>query len=285
MMRIPRCSLTKTLTRLLVTQTLSVCALANANAGDLADPKDSKQVVQPKPTVSEARFYARLGIGGDVDLNATKFLSNGGGTLLGDPVRFDARYFPKIHDETHRAELEAGYWITPAVAIFGRFDYTHAYTSREPIGYVQNLSGQFGAANVLPVSVDLSDYESYAGSIGVKVKLPVKLPVQPYISTSVGAKYVEPTFADFTVGNGVNLTPLGRVNLYDSSWTFTADLRIGFDFEVARNFSLGIEGGLAYDAKLDRSSRGGSILNGTTGINDGGNRLYVPLTAHARFRF
>lgn len=284
MMTTPHRPFANAIARLFVTQTLSLCVLSTAYAGETDNSQDTKDVVPSKPTVSEQRFYARLGIGGDVDLYATKFLSNGGGTLLGDPARFDARYFPKVHDETHRAELEAGYWITPAVAIFGRFDYTHAYTSREPIGYVENLSGQFGAPAVLPVSVDLSDYEAYAGSIGVKLKLPTKLPVKPYLSTSIGAKYIEPTYADFNVGSGANLTSLGRVHLYDTSWAFTTDVRLGFDYQVSRNFALGLEAGIAYDAKLDRGS-GDTSLDGTTGINDGGNRLYIPLTAHARFQF
>ena len=280
---------------------LGAIALTGAQAGtDTVDSKETKDknVIQPPPP-KPPRFYLTLSGGAEIDYNATRFLSDGGGHLLGDPAKIDNRYFGHLHDgETQLGELTAGYNINQMVSVFGRFDYNHAYRTRENIGSVKDTGALFGTdtAAVLPVSVDLNDYNSYGGKAGVKISLP-PIPgqkwtefVKPYTTFAAGGTYVDHTSASGAVNAG---TPeayyLSGIPIYRSSWVFSTDGRLGLEYDITKNVALNLEGGIGYDSKPQRAHSYGKHPStealGLTGVSQGGDRLYSPVTAGVKVSF
>jgi opacity protein-like surface antigen len=286
------------------TALLGALALTAAQAGtDTVDSKSAKDknVIQPPPPKTP-RFYLTLSGGADIDYNATRFLSDGGGHLLGEPAHIDNRYFPHLHDgQTQVGELTAGYIINPMVSVFGRFDYNHSFKTREEIGRVQDTAALFGAdtkANI-PISADLSDYNSYGGKAGVKLSLPPMSGVdmkwttylKPYVTFAAGGTYVEHTNANLAIDAGTPAADyLGDYRLYRSSWVFSTDGRLGIEYDITNNIALNLEGGLGYDSKLERAGHSAgkhasTEQLGLTGVSEGGDRLYSPVMTGIKFSF
>jgi hypothetical protein len=285
------------------TTLLGVLAFAAAQAGPetTVDDKSTKDknVIQPPPP-KPPRFYLTISGGADIDYNATKFLSDGGGHLLGEPAHVDNRYFPHMYDgQTQLGELTAGYNINQIVSVFGRFDYNHAFKTREEIGRVQDTAGLFGtntSANI-PLSADLSNYNSYGGKAGVKLSVP-QIPgqtwtsfIKPYVTFAAGGTYVDAINANLALDAGTGAADyLGDYRLYRSSWVFSTDGRLGLEYDITKCIAVNVEGGLGYDSKLQRakfsSGRHSTTENlGLTGVSEGGDRLYSPLTAGVKFSF
>jgi hypothetical protein len=272
-------------------------AFAGTDTVDAKSSKDKNPVLTAPPKTP--RFYLTLSGGAEVDYNATKFTSNGGGHLLGEPAHVDSRYFPHLHDgETQLGELTAGYIINPVVSVFGRFDYNHSFKTREEVGSVRDVYGLFGAntsANI-PLSADLNNYHSYGGKAGVKLSLP-PLPnmawttyLKPYVTFAAGGTYVGATDANLALDAGTPVADyLGDYRLYRSSWVFSTDGRLGLEYDITKNVAINLEGGLGYDTKLQRAHNSGKRASteslGLTGISEGGDRLYSPLTAGVKFSF
>jgi opacity protein-like surface antigen len=271
--------------------------LAGTDTVDSKSSKDKNPILAPPP--KPPRFYLTLSGGAEVDYNATKFTSDGGGHLLGEPAHVDSRYFPHLHDgETQLGELTAGYNINPVVSVFGRFDYNHSFKTREEIGSVHDVYGFFGAnssANI-PLSADLNNYHSYGGKAGVKLSLPA-IPnmawttfLKPYVTFAAGGTYVGRTDANLALDAGTPAADyLGNYGLYRSSWVFSTDGRLGVEYDITKNVAVNLEGGLGYDSKLERAHNNGKHASteslGLTGISEGGDRLYSPLTAGVKFSF
>ena len=82
----------------------------------------------------------------------------------------------------------------------------------------------------------------------------------------------------FTAGNFLD----ERVGLYDGSWVFTSQATFGYDYALTRNFSVILESGYGYDTKPQRSD---SRLQGVTGVNNGGDRLYSTVSLGGKVKF
>ena len=46
----------------------------------------------------------------------------------------------------------------------------------------------------------------------------------------------------------------GRLQLYDSSWVFTAEAQLGYDLQLTRNISVILENGYGYDTAPERGN-------------------------------
>ena len=268
----------------------SVCLAAAAQAGEDYS-KSSKEVIQ-KP-VTEPRFYLSLSAGGEFDIHATKFISNGGGDLgvpgvTSLPTKVQSRDFTAMHDPgVINGVLEAGYKFNDLLTVFAGFTYSHADGDSHGVGRVTDPFGAFGpAGGIYELNAKVSQYEAYTGRAGIKLTLPRTLldiihaprAITPYLSASAGGKYIEEQHARFTAGNFID----ERVGLYDGSWVFTSQVTFGYDYALTRNFSVILESGYGYDTKPERSD---SRLPGVTGVNDGGDRLYSTVSLGAKVRF
>jgi hypothetical protein len=86
------------------------------------------------------------------------------------------------------------------------------------------------------------------------------------------------------VGAEPNDIALNNVRFYDDSTAFTVGLDVGVSFELAPGFSVGLDTGLRYQSGLKDDDRDIGAL-GLASINNEGDRLSVPLTLRAAFRF
>ena len=67
---------------------------------------------------------------------------------------------------------------------------------------------------------------------------------------------------------------IGKARFYDDSTVFSAGFGVGFRYELSPTVALGLETGVSYQDKLDDENLGGG---GPDGLNDGGDRLQIPL--------
>ena len=262
--------------------------------------KDSKAAIQP-PAPRPPRFYVSLAGGAEFDEHATKFISNGEGTLgavrLGGadlPVKIQSKDFHNTHEVTASARAEAGYQITDWLSVFAGFTYDHAQgDSAVRLGQVRDPLGLAGdPAGVRDLYANLGNYEAYAGRGGFTLALPrtvldlIHAPkaIKPYLKYSAGGKYVEPTRVEFF---SPGLIQTGPLRLYNDSWVFTTDIQLGYEVAIARSATVFFESGYGYDTKLDRNDSGyrSPAAAGLTGVNKGSDRLYSTVSLGAKLRF
>lgn len=261
--------------------------------------KDKNPVIQ-RPE-RKPRFYLTLGGGAEFDIHATKFISNGEGTLsssrLGGaalPVKIQSKDFHNTHEYPVTARAEIGYQVTDWFSVFGGFTYEHSHGDKAVrFGQVRDPGGLVGDPGaVRDLYANLEDYQTYTGRGGFTLAMPRTLldfihapkAIKPFLSYSAGGKYVDPTRAQFF---SPGLLDTGNIKLYNASWVFTTDVQLGYEVDFTRNFGVFFQSGYGYDTKLERNSSGtnSAAAAGLTGVNKGGDRLYstVSLSAKARF--
>ena len=304
--------------RSLKTGSLLLAALAASAlptfAGDTvsASAKDKNPVIE-KPT-TEPRFYMELLAGGEFDIHATKFVSDGiaafptnfpvgiplaPGQRLGAllPAQIQSRDFQSTHDlATVNGRLELGYKILPYLSVFTGFTYSHSGgDSNRPLGVVIDQYGLMGpATGRYDLFAGIGQYQAFAGMAGIKLNTPrtildllhIPKAIKPYASLSAGGKYVDDQNIRFFNGaeNGVPkgaLVDTGRLHLYDASFVFTAEAQLGYELQLTRNLSINLEDGYGYDTKPERSS----LPNYLSGVNKGGDRLYSTVSLGAKLLF
>ncbi len=266
------------------------CLTVAVHAGE--DPSKSSKEVIEKP-VADSRFYLSLQAGGEFDIHATKFISNGGGDLgvpgaFSLPTKVESRDFTAVHDPgVINGQLEAGYKITPDISVFGGFTYSHADGDSHGAGSVSDPSGVFGpAGGNYELNVKVSQYQAYTGRAGITLTFPrfvlnlIHAPssITSFVSASAGGKYVEASHARVTAGSFLNQD----IGLYDDSWVFTANATLGYNWQVSHCFAVVFESGYGYDSKPERSS---DRLSGLSGVNDGGSRLYSTVSLGGKVSF
>ena len=268
----------------------TLCLAVAAHAGE--DPSKSSKEVIEKPA-ADPRFYVSLAAGGEFDIHATKFISNGGGDLgvpgaFSLPVKVQSRDFTAVHDPgVINGQLEAGYKLTPEFSVFGGFTYSHADGDSHGAGGISDPSGIFGpAGGAYELNFKVSQYQAYTGRAGFNLTIPryvlnlIHAPasITSFISASAGGKYVEASRARVTAGSFLD----DNVGLYDDSWVFTANASLGYNWQVSRCFAVVFESGYGYDSKPERSS---DRLSGVSGVNDGGSRLYSTVSLGGKVLF
>ena len=277
----------KKLSSLLALSTVCLAAASYAG-GDYS--KNTKNVIEaPK---REPRLYVSLSAGGEFDIHATKFISNGGGDVgfpgTSLPVKVQSRDFTSTHDiAVINGNLEVGYQINSFLTVFGGFTYSHSEgDDSRGLGRLNDPSGFFGPlGGVYELRASISEYQAYTGKLGLKANLPrtildlIHAPkiITPYISLAAGGKYIESQHARFFAAGYDS----GSVELYEDSWVFTGQVNLGYDIAFTPNFSVVFESGYGYDTKPER----GNGLPGTSGVNDGGDRLYSNVSLGAKLKF
>lgn len=277
----------KKLTSLFALSTL--CLTVAAHAGE--DPSKSSKEVIEKP-MADPRFFVSLEAGGEFDIHATKFVSNGGGDLgvagaFSLPTKVQSRDFNAVHDPVINGSLKAGYKVTPLFSVYAGFTYSHADGDSHGAGSISDPGGFFGpAGGVYELNLKVNQYQAYTGRAGFTLTIPryvlnlIHAPasITSFVSASAGGKYVEESHARLTAGNFLDQ----EVGLYDDSWVFTANATLGYNWQVSRCFSVIFESGYGYDTKPERS---GSRLSGVSGVNDGGDRLYSTVSLGGKVTF
>ncbi len=311
----------KTLTKLsavaLLAATGLVATSAVAGTATVDNSKDKKAVIEQKP--KEPKFYFSLGIGTDVDYRATPFseetktgaasigAGNGFspgtariGNLRTERRRYDSIFPYEIENGPYRIQGEFGYVASRYGELFGMVKYTHMGSDAGRIGTatfgdVLDANGAVAQAGFkTPVNAEFDDYDSIGVELGVRLfLLPKESRLRPYVSFAGGATYVSDIDARFTLGDGSTIFNGG---FYQGGVVATGSILTGVEFALTKNFSVGAEGGARYEFPLQQRDRdldaigiggGTGNTNNTSlnGINNAGDRFYLPFTVYGKVRF
>ena len=283
----------------LLLATLAASAMP-ALAGETysASAKDKNPVIEKPKT--EPRFYVDLLAGGEFDIHATKFVSNGTANFsptIPLPGLIESRDFQSTHDiGVINGRLELGYKILPYLSVFTGATYSHSGgNSERPLGYVADPTGAFGAVGGrYDLFAGVGQYQAFAGIAGIKINTPRTLldllhipkAIKPYASLSAGGKFDDDQYIRFYNGaaGGVPagaIVDTGRLSMYRASWVGTFEGELGYDVQLTRNISINLEDGYGYDTKPER----GNLPGAFSGTNNGGNRLYSTVSLGAKLSF
>lgn len=222
-----------------------------------------------------SRFNLEGGIGASYNVGGT-VLQGSDATVVGTNVQdidFDDAY-----DTGVRYELGASYAMSPNTKITAMGFIDEA----ESAGTI-NL----GTVGGRVLRGGFSDYRSTGLELGLRkyfnpTSAPLVKSVRPYVEGRIGGSYQDAiSLQNATIG-GVAIGA-GNAALSESGWVPTAAGLVGLETPLTRYSTVGIETGLRYTGETERTNNlQGTALNG---INDGGDRLSVPLMLRGRYRF
>lgn len=210
---------------------------------------------------------------------------SGAGTALGQA--FDAamtfsvkeQKFSDVYGQPISGGVSFNYGLSHRQELFGRLTYSHASGRAFDAGSVDaaiNWGGQAIAANS-SLRAKPSDYRDIALDGGYRHYLRVKdVPgLRPFLSGSVGVRYVDSITADITYQG----SPLVRdMRFYDTSIAWRAGLGLGFRWDVSPGIAAGFETGIRYNSGLKDDDK--TLGSGALGkANNAGERLVIPVAA------
>jgi opacity protein-like surface antigen len=191
------------------------------------------------------------------------------------------------YDTGYRAELGASYAVSTSRKITGQVYYSHADGNDVELGLQE---GQI-------LRGEMSDRKSYGVEAGVRQYMrPVRAPLvnsfRPYVEAKLGAAYVESVSLDNIREDvaGFPQTPT-TLAMYEDSWVPTAAGLVGVETPLFDRMTIGVETGIRYTGtpksdNTDVASATSPVFNARyAGINNGGERLTIPLTIRGRYRF
>jgi opacity protein-like surface antigen len=201
-------------------------------------------------------------------------------------LRIQARSFEDIYGEAATFGVEGAYGLGGGLELIGALRTIQADEGQVQVGqaFVPALSAS------LPVIGRFGEFQALSLEGGLRQHFDMGSGFTPYLGARVGVTQVDAIRASFTVPvpAGVGAEPndivLNAVRFYDDSTAFTLGLDVGANFELAPGFNVGVETGLRYQSSLEDDDRDIGGL-GLASINDEGDRLFVPLTVKAAFRF
>lgn len=269
---------------------LSVTLLGSSAFAGPEDSKDAKKQVIEQPDTAP-RFYLSLGGSTDFDIHAVYQTVDAVGTINGLPASIESRTFGATHDQPFGVHLELGYVINPHWELFGTVYYNGAGGDETRVGRVADPAGLIGpAGGRYDLDAEFGDYHSVGIQLGARYFfLPKTARLRPYVSLSVGGRYIDSQDITFKVA-GASVSS----SFYDDSFSLSTSALSGIEFAVSERFSVGVESGISYHfEQTERDERltpaagkfAGGALNGLQNANDDGDRLYIPVAVYGKFRF
>jgi hypothetical protein len=178
--------------------------------------------------------------------------------------------FNDVYGSMLTTGFEASYAVTRFSEMFGRLSYSTASGDTMTLGKIGNAD----------VMASFDDYQAYGLDVGYRYFFDLDdTGFTPYLGGVAGMRYV-PGFGASLDSAG---SDLGGLNLFDDSFVPTFGLDIGFLYPLSRNLAVGFETGLYYSLGLKDDD--GSFANGSSNINDNGERLYVPARLKGTWKF
>jgi hypothetical protein len=263
----------------------------------------------------DPRWYFSINAGGDFNIGTTRIndsqtttfiplVANPGGFLVGFGTANIVRHsFDDVYDSGYHVEGEFGYSLTQHLDVFARFRYAHADATDRTRGSTFDFFTFGGPAGTIPFGSEFDDYDSWGGELGFRFYfLPRAAHFRPYVALSGGASQVDAigirTFADLSAFGGGSDVEIYRGAFFNDSWVGTGSAVLGFEFNIGCHFTVGVNGGVRYESRLDDDDTDLNTRGFTfTGItvtnfsfanqtnNNSGDRWTAPVTGYLKFRF
>jgi hypothetical protein len=223
------------------------------------------------------RWKGALDVGYDFTFSSP-FQSAASGTLTAVPATFRNVQFEDVYNTPFRMGVDVAYGVNNFAEVFARFSYTRADSKRASVG-TYTLA-------VLPVDVQLDNYNAYNARIGYRQYIPLRHTLlTPYIAPHVGVSYVNSIKGDLTVP--ATSVTFNDVQFFDASLVPTIGVDVGIVYPVSNAFALGAESGIQYQFNLkdDDGFFGGVSATGLEGVNNKSTRVSIPLAIKGIVKF
>ena len=192
--------------------------------------------------------------------------------------------FGDVYDPAIGFRVGAELPVNDNWALVGGLGYNRFIGNRVSLGSISE-QGLEGLVNSQSLTGVMSDLEQYSFDAGVHYNLPDfelsdGTDMLPYIEGRLGAAYI-PEIAFENARLGQQVFNGGVIPLYKDSWVPKADVRLGVDIPLEKDFTLSVETGLQYSGALssDNSYFGPGVP--LAGTNNNSERWSVPL--HIKF--
>jgi opacity protein-like surface antigen len=247
----------------------------------------SKEVIAPPP-VCDPRWY--ISIGGGTDFPVSEFSNGLTETVGGTDLAIKSRDWHDQYNNFLTVKGEVGYVLTDHIELFGNFQYEHGDSE------LQRGSMATFAGRTREYFSKWGDYDAFGGELGARwYFFPKDAKIRPYISIAGGATMVESIklHADqsspfFSTGGPFTIYDGG---FYDDTIVFTGTVMVGVEYNVTCHWSVGSGVGVRYQSELDENDHDFnaaslSAVRALTALNhNNGDRISIPATVYAKFRF
>ncbi|MGB6231155.1 MAG: hypothetical protein WBF53_13625 [Litorimonas sp.] len=180
-----------------------------------------------------------------------------------------------------RLELGGSYAVSPRTKITA-MAYNETADSSGTLDW--------GTINNQRLTGALSDYEASGVELGLRHYFPPQRAVlvksvRPYIEGRVGAAYVNGIDVENVRLDGARVGT-GTASFTDGGWAPSAAGLVGIETPLTRYSTIGLETGIRWTDNT-RSETGGLFNRSQplAGVNNGGERVSVPLMLRGRYRF
>lgn len=202
----------------------------------------------------------------------------GSGTNAGSGAAINDISMNDAYDTGLRVELGGSYALKPNTKITG-FVFNEKHDS----------AGRFdwGTLNDERVSGALSDYDATGVELGLRHYFAprrgfIVQSVRPYVEGRLGAARLDGVEIE---GLRVGDTQLGDVNFTESGWVGSAAGLVGIETPLTKYSTIGLETGIRYNGEPKSNTTNFGPGNPLAGINNGGDRVSIPLMLRGRYRF
>ncbi|MFB9372605.1 hypothetical protein ACFFUB_01390 [Algimonas porphyrae] len=232
---------------------------------------------RPAPSGCISRWNLEGGIGASFNVGGDA-VTGSDGTVAASAVR-DVD-FDEAYDTGQRAELGLSYALAPDTKVTA-------------MGFIDEADSagvfNWGTVNGGQVMTGaLSDYRSTGVELGLRkyfrpTAAPIVRSVRPYVEGRVGAAYQDGiAIQNATIGGVAVGAPIA---FQDSGWVPSAAGLVGLETPLTRYSTIGLETGIRYTGGGDANTTSINVANGLAGVNQGGERISVPLMLRGRYRF
>jgi hypothetical protein len=220
----------------------------------------------------EGRFSIAFQAGTQSEL-AGDLLKGATGTLFnGKPVSLDSKRYRDVYEPDLRLQGFLGYGLGERIEIIARGTYYKADGAAIEVGQLEED----------PVYVffdDYGEYEEVGVELGLRFYIAAAGRLKSYVAPIVGARWLSETYVSFEVPDAGSA--IRNVPLHQKSTVPVFGLDIGFNFDLAEHFFVGVDTGLRYQGP----PKGADGLPGFPQIDDSDGRWSAPVSATIGLRF
>ena len=226
-----------------------------------------------------SRWNLEGGIGPSFVVDGTAV--TGGRTNAGSAATIRNISMNDAYDTGWRGELGASYALTPNTKVTA-------------LGFVEEADSagavNWGTVGDQALTGALSDYQSYGGELGLRhyfapTRGIILNSVRPYVEGRVGLAQVDDIAIEGAQLGGDAFNGGAPVAFYDDSLVGTAAGLVGFETPLTRYSTIALETGVRYSGGLDSDNSVLAAGNPLAGINNGGERVTIPVMLRGRYRF
>lgn len=219
----------------------------------------------------EGRFSIAFQVGTQTEL-AGDLLKGTSGTFFGEPLTLDSKSYGDVYAGDLRLQGLIGYGLGERVEIVARGSYYEADGTALEVG-------RLGESPVYVFFDPYGTYEEVGVELAVRFYVSAAGRLKSYVAPVAGARFLSGTHLTFSVPDAGS--EVRNVPFHQDGTVPVFGLDIGFTFDLAEHFFVGVDTGLRYQGAPKQADG----LPGLPGIDDSDARWSAPVLASIGVRF